>query len=360
MNSFKENCNIKQKVTLFPSEIKHKIPDIQIFFRFPPKNTPNTPEIYISLRLITGLCSHILTDRLLYSVYPLPEKAMMRTRITVAELLEAKRDKHKIAAVSCYDYTTARLISQTDVQMILVGDSAAEVVLGHDSTLPATMDFMVTITAAVRRGAPDVFLVADMPFLSYQVGRAEALKNAGRFMSEAGAQMVKIEATSAYLDVIKGVSDAGIAVMAHIGIRPQTISKIGRFKAEATSAEMAAELIRLAEQMVEAGASSLLLEGTAAEVAEIITRRCSVPVIGCGAGPGCDGQILIAPDILGLTQGPGPKFAKSYEKLAERAIDAFSAYAKGVHAGEFPDAQHSYHMKAGEFERLAELVKGGR
>ncbi|KPL20937.1 MAG: hypothetical protein AMJ75_10910 [Phycisphaerae bacterium SM1_79] len=262
-----------------------------------------------------------------------------------------------MAAVSCYDYTTAQLISQTDVQMILVGDSAAQVVLGFDSTLPATMDFMVTITAGVRRGAPNVFLVADMPFLSYHVGKAEAVKNAGRFAAEAGAQMVKIEATGAYLDVIKAVSDAGIAVMAHIGIRPQSISKIGRFKAEATTAEMAAELVSLAEQMVDSGAASLLLEGTSAEVAEIITKRCEVPVIGCGSGPGCDGQILIAPDILGLTQGPRPKFAKSYGNLAKETIVAFNAYAKEVQSSQYPDAGHSYHMKSGELEKLRQLLK---
>lgn len=282
----------------------------------------------------------------------------MSTRITIAELLEAKRQNHKIAAVSCYDYSTAKLISQTGVQMLLVGDSAAEVVLGFDSTLPATMDFMVAITAAVRRGAPNLFLVADMPFLSYQVGKTEAMKNAGRFMSEAGAQMIKIEAASAYLDVIKAISDAGIAVMAHIGIRPQTISRIGRFRAEATTSEVAAELISLSQQMIEAGAGALLLEGTACEVAEIITSRCEVPVIGCGSGPGCDGQILIAPDILGLTQGPSPKFAKSYDNLAERTINAFGAYAEDVQSVRFPDAGHSYHMKAGELEKLQGLLKG--
>ena len=283
----------------------------------------------------------------------------MSTRVTIADLFEAKRQGRKIAAISCYDYTTARLISATGVQMLLVGDSAAQAMLGFDSTLPATMDFMVAITAAVRRGAPDVFLVADMPFLSYQVGKAEALKNAGRFLSEAGAQMVKIEAASAYLDVIKAVSDAGIAVMAHIGIRPQSISKVGRFKAEATSAEMAAELVSLAEQMVNCGAIALLVEGTAAEVAEIITSRCPAPVIGCGAGPHCDGQILIAPDILGLTQGPGPKFAKSYDNMGQRTIEAFAGYAKEVQDSTFPDAQHSYHMKPGELEKLHSLLGRG-
>ena len=170
--------------------------------------------------------------------------------------------------------------------------------------------------------------------------------------------MVKIESTSPYLDVIKAISDSGIAVMAHIGIRPQSISKIGRFKAEATTAEMAAELISLAEQMINNGASSLLIEGTAAEVAGIITKRFEVPVISCGSGPDCDGQILIAPDILGLTQGPSPKFAKSYDNMAESTIKAFNAYTEEVEKGRFPDNGHSYHMKSGEFERLQKLLKG--
>ncbi|MHC4911928.1 MAG: 3-methyl-2-oxobutanoate hydroxymethyltransferase [Planctomycetota bacterium] len=281
----------------------------------------------------------------------------MHTKITIADLLTAKRENRKVTAVSCYDYTTARLLAQTDVQMILVGDSAAQLVLGFDSTLPATMDFMVTITAAVRRGAPNVYLVADMPFLSCQLGTTEAVKNAGRFVTEAGAQMIKIEATSACLDAIKAVSDAGMAVMAHIGIRPQTIGRVGRFKAEATTAEMALELIALADQMLRAGAAALLIEGTAAEVAEIITKRCEVPVIGCGSGPACDGQILIAPDILGLTQGQGPKFAKSYGNLADSTVQAFKDYAKDVQKGQFPDTDHSYHMKAGELDRLTELLK---
>jgi 3-methyl-2-oxobutanoate hydroxymethyltransferase len=169
--------------------------------------------------------------------------------------------------------------------------------------------------------------------------------------------MIKIEVSSAYLDVFKAVSEAGMAVMAHIGIRPQRISKIGKFKAEATTAEMAAELVSLAEQMVGAGAAALLIEGAAAEVAEIITKHSEVPVISCGAGSGCDGQILIAPDILGLGQGPNPKFAKSYGNAAEAAIEAFKKYVKEVESGAFPDDEHSYHMKKGELERLKELLK---
>ena len=281
----------------------------------------------------------------------------MDTKITIADLVTAKRQNHKIAAVSCYDYTTAKLISQTEVEMILVGDSAAQVMLGFDSTLPATMDFMVSITAAVRRGAPKVCLVADMPFLSYQVGINEAVKNAGRFFTEAGVQIVKIEANAACLDVIKTVSNAGMAVMAHIGIQPQSISKTGRFKAEGTTAEMGLELVCLAEQMVYAGASLLLVEGTSAEVTEIITKQFDVPVIGCGGGPSCDGQVLIAPDILGLIQGVSPKFSKSYGNLAEETIRAFSEYYAEIQSGKFPDREHSYHMKKGEFERLEQLLK---
>ncbi|MHC4638142.1 MAG: 3-methyl-2-oxobutanoate hydroxymethyltransferase [Planctomycetota bacterium] len=281
----------------------------------------------------------------------------MTQKITIADLIAFKREGKKISAVSCYDYITARLASEVGIEMILVGDSAGNVVLGYDSTLPVTMDFLVTLTAGVRRGAPDVCLVADMPFLSYHVGLAEAVKNAGRFVIEAGAQIIKIEATRAQLDVIKAISNAGMAVMAHIGLRPQSIGKLGKFKAEATTAEMGLDLIRLAEEMVEAGACSLLIEGAAAEVSEIITKRVEVPVISCGAGPGCDGQILIAPDILGLTQGRGPKFAKKYGSLSENMLDAFGEYNQEVHDGQFPDKDHSYHMKAGEAERLERLLK---
>ena len=170
--------------------------------------------------------------------------------ITSAELFTAKLEKRKIVAVSCYDYLTARLAAESGVDMLVVGDSAAQIVLGHSSTLPATMDFMVEITAGVRRGAPEACLVADMPFLSYQLGVHEAVRNAGRFLTESGVQIVKIEASEAYLAVIKAVSDAGMAVMAHIGIRPQSISRTGRFRAEATTAEQAVQLLATAEQMV--------------------------------------------------------------------------------------------------------------
>ena len=199
-----------------------------------------------------------------------------------------------------------------------------------------------------------------MPFLSYHISTAEAVRNAGRFLVEGGAQMVKIEAAAAQLETIKAVADAGIAVMAHIGIRPQTISAIGRFRAEATTAEMAVELITLARRMIQAGAGALLIEGTATEVAQTITEQSDVPVIGCGSGSGCDGQILIAPDILGLSQGRLPKFTKAYDQLGDRATEAMRAYAEEVKSGRFPNPEHSYHMKDGEMQRLKALLEADR
>jgi 3-methyl-2-oxobutanoate hydroxymethyltransferase len=239
--------------------------------------------------------------------------------------------------------------------MLLAGDSAAQFMLGYDTTLPATMDFMVAITAAVRRAAPNVCLVADMPFLSYHVSVPKAVENAGRFFTECGVQMVKIEASESYLDVVKAIGDAGMAVMGHIGIRPQSINKVGRLRAEAKTVQQAQELIRLADQLVEAGVCSLLLEGVAAEVSEIITKRYELPVIGCGSGPGCDGQILIAPDILGLTTEK-PKFAKNYCDIQETIIKAFGRYDKDVKGKKYPDAKHSYHIKSGELKKLIKTL----
>jgi 3-methyl-2-oxobutanoate hydroxymethyltransferase len=281
----------------------------------------------------------------------------MANKLTIPDLLEAKHSGRKIASISCYDYTTARHVVDAGMDMILVGDSAAQLMLGHSSTLPATMDFMVAITSAVRRAAPDTCLVADMPFLSYQPSISEALKNAGRFVVEASADIVKIEITRTYLDVIKAVSDAGIAVMAHIGIRPQSIGKLGKFKAEGTTSLLAVDLIEFADDLVEAGAALLLLEGVAREVAKIITERVEVPVISCGSGPDCDGQVLVAPDVLGLLGKKGPKFAKSFADLSGESVKAFSEYVEQVHTGVFPEDGHCFHVKSGELEKLQQALR---
>lgn len=280
----------------------------------------------------------------------------MSHKITISDLMQAKQDGRKITAVSCYDYTFARLVAQTQADMILVGDSAAQVLLGHETTLPVSMDFMVTITEAVRRAAPDVCLVADMPFLSYQTCIADAVRNAGRFFQQAGAQIVKVEATAAHLDVIKAISDAGMAVMAHIGIRPQQVTKLGRLKAEGTTADLALELVMLAEKMIEAGACSLLLEGTAREVSAIVTRNSAVPVISCGSGPDCDGQILIIADILGLSAGQIPKFAKSFAQLNQPVVAAITDYCRQIKEGQYPSDEQCYHIKPGQLEKLQHML----
>jgi 3-methyl-2-oxobutanoate hydroxymethyltransferase len=196
-----------------------------------------------------------------------------------------------------------------------------------------------------------------MPFLSYQTGIGEAIKNAGRFVAGAGADMVKIEAASEYLDVIKQVSSAGISVMAHIGVKPQYIGKTGKYKAEGRGVQQGLELVSMAEQMVSAGAKAILVEASASEVGEMITERVDVPVISCGGGDGCDGQILVAPDILGLTEGKTPKFVKKYADLAKEYRKAFTRYAEEVRDGKFPDDEHSYHMKKGEFEQLKKQLR---
>ena len=273
-------------------------------------------------------------------------------KVTISTLCQAKAEGRKFTAVSCYDYTSAKLVAAAGVEVLLIGDSAAQFMLGFDSTLPVTMDFMAAITAAVKRAAPDRLIVADLPYKSCKAGTERMIKDSQRFRKESDVDIVKIEASAKQFDEIKAVVDTGIPVMPHLGIRPQT----GQYKAEATTADAAAELIEIAERMCNAGASMLLLEGTAREIAKIITQRLPVPVIGCGSGPDCDGQVLVLPDILNLTQGPMPKFSKSYADIGKVCIEAISLYAKEVKQGLYPDDAHSYHMKAGEFEKLERLI----
>lgn len=284
----------------------------------------------------------------------------MAARKNILTLLEMKQAGRKITAVACYDFTTAQWVSRAGVDLILVGDSAAQIVFGYGSTLPATMDMMVMLTAAVRRGAPEVCLAADMPFLSYQTSPGDAVRNAGRFVQEADVQIIKMEVSAAYLDAVKAVSDAGMAVMAHIGIRPQSITRLGRLKAEGTTAELAYELIELSEKVVQAGASSILLEGTAREAAALITRQSPVPVISCGSGPDCDGQILVISDLLGLSSGPLPKFSKRFAEFGPAVERAVAAYAEEVRTGRFPEDGQCYHIKAGELEKLTAILSRRR
>jgi 3-methyl-2-oxobutanoate hydroxymethyltransferase len=278
----------------------------------------------------------------------------MSQRITIEDIRQIKDKGRRFAAVSCYDYTTAQWVAQAGVEMILVGDSAAQVVLGYDSTLPAAMDFMVTLTEAVRRAVPQVCLAADMPFLSYQTCIADAVRNAGRFVQQAGAQIVKMEIKRSQLDIVKAVSDADIPVMAHLGIRPQSV-QMAKLKVKGAVAREAYEMIRLAHDAVGAGAVMLLLEGTARETAAIITQQIQVPVISCGSGPDCDGQILILNDILGLSTQP-PKFAKAFAKLTPAILAAVKKYAGQVRNRRFPDDKHSYHIQPGQLGLLKKML----
>ena len=273
-------------------------------------------------------------------------------KVTISTLCQAKTEGRKFSAISCYDYTSAKLVAAASVEVLLVGDSAAQFILGFDSTLSVTMDFMAAITAAVKRATPDSLIVADLPYESCKAGTERMIKDSQRFIKESDADIVKIETSADQFDEVKAVIDAGIPVMPHLGIRPQT----GRFKAEATTADAAAELIAIAERMYDAGASILLLEGTAREIAKIITQRLPIPVIGCGSGPDCDGQVLVLPDILNLTQGPVPKFSKSFADIGRASIDAVALYNRQVKQGLYPDDAHSYHMKAGEYEKLERLI----
>ncbi|MFH1613922.1 MAG: 3-methyl-2-oxobutanoate hydroxymethyltransferase [Planctomycetota bacterium] len=281
----------------------------------------------------------------------------MGRKITLNDLNLAKHQARPFAAVTCYDYTTAALIAETAIEVIIVGDSAAQIMLGYDSTLPAKMDFMVTITAAVRKAAPDIFLIADMPFLSYQIDKKQAIRNAGRFIVQAGADQVKIEASHAQINTVKAVSDAGISVMAHLGMRPQSVSRLGKeaLMAKGSTVETAVEMIDLAEKMQDHGASALLLEGTAREVAKVITQHAALPVLGCGSGPDCDGQVLVITDILGLSRTAKPKFSKTYADLASEVVKAVESYTAEVKSRAFPDDQHCYHILKDQREQFEKI-----
>jgi 3-methyl-2-oxobutanoate hydroxymethyltransferase len=274
-------------------------------------------------------------------------------KTTISTLCKAKTKGQKFSVVSCYDYTSAKLTAAAGVEAIIVGDSAAQFLLGFDNTLSVTLDFMIAITAAVRRACPEQLLVADMPFEGCSQNVAQTVKNARRFIDECGADIVKIEIVQTSLDTIKALVSAGIPVMPHLGIRPQT----GDYKAQGTTAESAAGIIVLAEQMYNTGALMLLLEGTAREAAKIITDELPIPVISCGSGPDCDGQVLVLPDILNLMEGAKPKFSKSFADLGRAAVEAVSIYDKQIKQGLFPDDAHCYHMKSGEYEKLKRLTE---
>jgi 3-methyl-2-oxobutanoate hydroxymethyltransferase len=279
--------------------------------------------------------------------------------VSIAALRKRKKNARKFPVLTCYDSPTAAILYQAGVDVLLVGDSYGQVVLGFDSTLPVTMDMMVTVCAAVRRGAPQAFVIGDMPYLSYQVGKEEAIRNAGRLLIEGGCNCVKIEVDRDLTDVVQALSRASIPVMAHLGLKPQSIQEVGGYRIQARQADAAAHLIEEARIMEQAGAVALLLEAVTPEPARIITQNTALPVIGCGAGPDCDGHVLVLQDMLGWLEAHGPKFAKRYADMRSLIGEAARRYAQEVVDGVYPAPQECYEMLPDEAERLAATLRAG-
>ena len=271
-------------------------------------------------------------------------------KLPLTELAEMKRRGDRIVMVTAYDAPGARFADGAGIDVVLVGDSAAMVVLGHDSTVPATMDEMLVLTRAVTRGARRPLVVADMPFGSFQVSDEEALRNAIRFVKEAGADAVKLEGAGPMLARVRALVGAGIPVMGHIGLTPQSATMLGGFKAQGRTAEKARRLVEDAIALEEAGCFALVLEAVPSPVATRITRTLTLPTIGIGAGAGCDGQVLVYHDLLGLYEARAPRFVKRYAALADEIRAALEKYAEDVRAGRFPEEQHGYSMPDGELE----------
>ena len=263
-------------------------------------------------------------------------------KTTVLTLKEQKQKGDKITMLTAYDYSTAKIMDEAGIECLLVGDSLGMVMLGYDSTIPVTMADMLHHTKAVARGAKNALVVADMPFMSYQVSAEDAVRNAGRLMQEGGAQAVKLEGGREVCGQISAITRASIPVMAHLGLTPQSVNALGGYKVQAREAEAAHGLLLDALAVEEAGAFALVLECIPAKLAEWISRRLSIPTIGIGAGTGCDGQVLVYQDMLGMSGDFVPKFVKHFAQVGQTMTQAFQAYSQEVKAGAFPDAAHSY------------------
>jgi 3-methyl-2-oxobutanoate hydroxymethyltransferase len=281
-------------------------------------------------------------------------------KLALPELAAMKRHGDKIVMVTAYDASSARLADEAGIDLILVGDTAAMVVLGHESsTVPVTMDEMLFMTRAVTRGARRPLVVGDLPFGSYQVSDEKAVQNAIRFVKEAGADVVKLEGAGPSLSRVRSIVGAGIGVMGHLGLTPQSATVLGGFKAQGRSAEAARRLLEDALALEAAGCFALVLEAVPAPVAERVTAELEIPTIGIGAGAGCDGQVLVWHDLLGLYEGRTPRFVKQYADLRGEIARALAAYASDVRGGAFPEERHTYAMPADELAEFeSEHVHG--
>lgn len=278
---------------------------------------------------------------------------------TILDFNKMVDEGQKIVYLTAYDYLTAKYEERAGVDMILVGDSLGMVQLGYDTTFPVTMDDMIRHSSAVRRGAPNTFIVGDMPYMSYQISDEEAVSNAGRFIKEAAADCIKLEGAGEVIcNRIRAIKEAGILVMGHIGLTPQFAGQLGGYKAQGRSADAALRLIDEAKRIEAAGACSILVEGVPAIVGREITKRAGIPILGIGAGSYTHGQLLIYADMVGYYDDFCPKFVKKYSEIGSELLKAFTAYCDEVRGGTFPvDAEHAYKISDKEADLLMETLK---
>lgn len=281
-----------------------------------------------------------------------------RSKVTTSTFRKKKAAGETITMLTAYDYATALAVDRAGIDSILVGDSLGMVVLGYETTLPVTMEDMLHHCRAVARGASFPLLIGDMPFMSYQVSVEEALRNAGRFLQEAGMDAVKLEGGRERAEAVQAITAAGIPVMGHLGLTPQSVHQFGGFRAQGKEAAAAQRMVEDAEILQEAGCFSIVLEAIPARLAELVSERLEIPTIGIGAGSSCDGQVLVSHDLLGLFDRFTPRFVKQYAQLHEVMIEAFAAYRRDVESGEFPTEEHSIGMSDEQWDRLVELLDG--
>ena len=275
-----------------------------------------------------------------------------RAKVSIPDLLAAKRAGKRFTMLTAYDVPTARLVEEAGIDVILVGDSVGNVVLGYSSTVPVTMDQMVHHAAAVSRGASRPLLIGDLPFGSYQASIPDAIRSATRFLKEAGMDAVKLEGGAEVVETVRALTSSGIAVMGHLGLTPQRQAMLGGLKVQAKTADAARRLIDDALALEDAGAFAVVLEAVPAQVAAMVTARLAIPTIGIGAGTSCDAQVLVLHDVLGLAGDFKPKFAKRYLELAPAIVEALRTYDAEVRSGAFPGDEHSFHMKESELDSL--------
>lgn len=273
---------------------------------------------------------------------------------SVKDITSMKNSK-KITVITAYDYTTAQLCDKAGVDILLVGDSGGMVMLGYENTIPVTMEQMCFFTEAVSRGRKDAMIVADMPFMSYQASKSQAIENAGRLI-KSGADAVKLEGGVEIKDTVRSIVDIGIPVMGHIGFQPQTTTLQEGYKVQAKTKDAALNLIQNAKALEKSGAFSIALEMVTREVSKIITESIGIPTIGIGSGPDCDGQVLVVHDVLGLFEKIKPKFAKRYLDLAGDVVKAVTSYKNDVVSGKFPSQEHSFSIDKAELERLRKEI----